>query len=428
MTSIESYLEKRAHASNSERVLFSEDGLTIAATAGLGLSHINAYSKFSKFNSFKTIETEKYEIWKEEFSENFRSKMDEFEGLRFQQNNEFLEIYDKYYGEITEGLKNISRRLGNDDNRRRWMFEQFFAKEGGEGAERVLGYHSFKDKESVYKNYSPEQLEELKETGKVSVNGETLEVHHINSKALLLEDPEMFFVIHHVNNGRIMTGRGQKVNNAHHDDPNLGHGGSYKNLTRGEATEVHDRKTKIVEENKNDLDENISSQKELIDEKISSFNLQTGIGVGLIVGLISTVLEIRKLKNDPRPWKKKSLLVATSSLVKGFEAGTLALLALKTRTTIASLGESETLESNLEIANNFLTQTFPGDLTATLDAENIATFAGFSTSIAELRIIRSGIVAIAQWRQSDFKTAFNAWFCLDLSSVSTVVKPLSLVV
>ncbi len=34
-------MERRAHAANAERVLYSEDGLSIAATAGLGLSHFN---------------------------------------------------------------------------------------------------------------------------------------------------------------------------------------------------------------------------------------------------------------------------------------------------------------------------------------------------------------------------------------------------
>jgi len=385
MTSIESYLEKRAHASNSERAYLSEDGLSIAATVGLGLSH------------FKTIkETDLFNEWEADFSQKFNQKMDEFTERRFTDLEEYKSLLQEHNINSFEDLKesgeveSFAKRLHTNDVDSRWDFEQFFANDGNEGARRVLGFHDFEEGVSSYKHYSEEQFNQLQETGIVTVDEVTLQGHHIfdfSSNATVLDKIETLF---HVNNIRLMT------RTAHHQDPEYGHGGSWQNSTEGRASEVVDKKESIVDANK-----------DITDGNIAKFDYQVGIGIGVFISAITAILEIRKLKNDPRPWKNKSLLVATSSLVRGFEAGTLALLALKTRTAISSLGESEVLHSNVELANNFLTDAFPGDLAATLDAQNIASVAGFSTSIAELRIIRSGIVAIVQWRQSDFKTAFN---------------------
>lgn len=183
---------------------------------------------------------------------------------------------------------------------------------------------------------------------------------------------------------------------AHLYDPTYGHDGAWRNPTYGNANEIDSRYKAIIDNNV-----------EITDEKIAVYNLHTGIGVATTVGLITTIIETNKLKNDPRPWKKKALLISTSSMVRGLEAGTLALLALKTRTAISSLGRNEQLQSTIEYANNILTDVFPGDISTTFDAESLATYAGFSISIAELRIIRSGIAAIAQWRHSDLNTAYN---------------------
>ena len=385
MTSFEIYLERRAEASNYERLLLSEDYLAIAATGGLGLSHFNAIKENDLFSS-----------WEADFSKKFNQKMDEFTERRFSDLVEYKGLLDEYDISTNDKLQeveeasNMVRSIRSNDVNARWDFEHFFATEGNEGAKRVLGYYSYEDGESAYNTYTDEQFNKLIETGIVAVEGESLQGHHINdvsSNTLDLENLEALF---HVNNIRLMT------RTAHHQDPEYGHGGSWQNSTEGRASEVVDKKQGIVDANK-----------DIRDENISTYDYQTGLGIGFLISVISAVLETRKLKNDPRPWKKKSLLVATSSLVRGFEAGTLALLALKTRTAISSLGESEVINSNVEIANTFLTQAFPGNLASTLDAQNIASVAGFSTSIAELRIIRSGIVAIAQWRKSDYKIAFN---------------------
>ena len=385
MTSIESYLEKRAHASNFERSYLSEDGLSIAATAGLGLSHFKAIKENDLFNE-----------WEVDFSQKFNQKMDEFTERRFSDLEEYKGLLNEHsinsYEKLqeVEEAKRMVKNLRTDDVNSRWDFEQFFAIKGNEGAKRVLGYNSYEDGQSAYNMYSEEQFSQLIDTGRVVVDGETLQGHHINDISSNVLDLENLEALFHVNNIRWMT------RTAHHQDPEYAHGGSWQNPTEGRASEVVDKKESIIDANK-----------DIADENIAKFDYQVGIGIGVFISSITAILEIWKLKNDPRPWKKKSLLVATSSLVRGFEAGTLALLALKTRTAISSLGESEILHSNVDIANSFLTQAFPGDLTATLDAQNIASVAGISTSIAELRIIRSGIVAIVQWRQSNFKTAFD---------------------
>lgn len=385
MTSIENYLEKRAHASNLERAYLSEDRLSITATAGLGLSHFKAIKENDLFNE-----------WETDFSQKFNQKMDEFTERRFSDLEEYKSLLQENninsFDDLKESgeVKSFAKKLHDNDVDSRWDFEQFFATDGNEGAKRVLGFHDYENGVSSYKLFTEEQFNQLQETGRVAVDEVTLQGHHIidfSSNATVLDKIETLF---HVNNIRLMS------STAHHQDPDLGHGGSWQNPTEGKASEVVDKKESIVDANK-----------DITDENIAKFDYQLGVGIGIFISTITAILEIRKLKNDPRPWKQKSFLVATSSLVRGFEAGTLALLALKTRTAISSLGESEIFHSNVDIANTFLTQAFPGDLTATLDAQNIASVAGISTSIAELRIIRSGIVAIVQWRQSDFKTAFN---------------------
>jgi len=407
MSTISSYLERRAHAKNSEHILFTEDGLTIAATAGLGLSHFNAYQEYEKFKSIKNVELEGYQEWESGFKEKFQQRMDLFEEKRFEDHEVFEELLADSGGEKTEELDKFVRNLGRSDKRERWAFEKFFAEEGGESAEKVLGYWQYKNGNRSYVNYTDQQFNQLKDTGKVTLEGETLEIHRINNQSRILNEPELFNTIQHPNNGRIMTGQGHKNNNAHRDDPALGHGGNTRNPTSGEAVEVDSRKDKILEMESEKVENRVSAYKENTEDQISSFNLNTGIGVGIVVGSITSAIEIYKLKNDPRPWKKKALLVTTSSLIRGLEAGTLALIALKTRTVISSFGENEGFQSNIEYVNNMLTNALPGDISSSLDAGNLATYAGFSASIAELRIIRSGIVAIVLWRKSDFRIASN---------------------
>ncbi|MCH8568868.1 MAG: hypothetical protein LAT67_11415 [Balneolales bacterium] len=383
------YLEKRAKASNAERMLLTEDGLSIAVTAGLG------YAYFNELN-----EKELLSSWEAEFGDSFNQKMNAFTERRFSDLREYENLFTEpnpdaileSYGHLTDSAiaHNLARALRNDDVRAKWEFEQFFALEGGEGAKRVLDYYSYEDGVSAYETYSREQFNELLETGRVSEELEILHGHHINDvsgNAFRLDRIEELF---HVNNIRLMT-RG-----AHHEDPGLDEGGLWQNGTSGDSNEV----LSIVEEI-------IDAQKIISGEKIVRFDAKTGISVGLAVGTISAFLEMRKFKNDPRPWKKKALLISVSTFVKGFEAGTLALIALKTRTAIASLSETESFQSAVEAANQILTEAFPGGLISTMDADSLASAAAFSVSIAELRIIRAGIVAVGQWRQSNFRYAFR---------------------
>lgn len=385
MSSISSYLEKRAYASNSERMLLTEDGLTIATTAGLGFAHFNELN-----------EKELFESWETEFSDKFNQKMNEFANRRISSLEEYENLLQgnniSSYADLKDSdeTQNLLRNLRNDDVRSRWDLEQFFAEEGNEGARRVLGYYSYEDGNSAYNVYSDEQFNQLVETGKVGVEMETLQGHHIKDVSSHALEMEQLKTLFHVDNIRLMT------RTAHQQDPDYGHGGSWQNQTTGEGAEVNTRFDGIIDENKS-----------ITGENIAKFDIQIGFGVGIVVGSVSAFLEIRKLKDDPRPWKRKALLISTSAFVRGFEAGTLALLALKTRTAISSLGESDMIQSNVEAANQVLTEAFPGDLTSTLDAETLATVAGFSASIAELRIIRSGITAVGQWRQSNFKVAFR---------------------
>lgn len=383
MNDISTYLERRAYANNAERVLFSEDGLSIAVTAGLGASHYN-----------ELREMKLYHDWEDEFSNQFGIRMTEFEERRFEQLEEYKNLIDHQYVSLPEDTSDVneldamSRYFRYDDINTRWDFEQFFAMEGNEGARRVLGYHSYEEGKSVYQIYSEDEFQQLTDKGRVAGDGATLEGHHIMDVRSHTFDTELLDQLYHTDNIRLMT------REAHLRDPNYGHGGNWSNTTTGEAREVIDRYDEISKLNR-----------DIVDENLAWFDLQMSAGIGVMVGTVSAAIELIKLRKDPRPWKKRVMLISAASLVRGFEAGTLALVALKIRTAISSKGESEVIESVVEYANNVLTAAIPGGFDTALDVGNLSMYTGFSISIASLRIIRSGITAIAIWRQSSVKVA-----------------------
>ncbi|OLS33742.1 hypothetical protein [Bacillus sp. MRMR6] len=384
------YLNRRANVKGMERLLFTEDWLTVSTSIGLGVS---SYRDFD--------EQERYREWKEEFSESYQQKLDDFNQKRFEQLEEYKGLLEE--NDITSHVElkeasdvlDFAKKLHDNDILQRWRFEKFFAEEGNEGAKQVLGYCDYIDGESIHNLYSNEQFKELLERGKVTVDDSPLQGHHINDFSSNSTVQENIITLFHGNNIKLMT------RSAHLNDPEHGHGnkngegGSWKNETKGEANEIDQRFNNIVDANK-----------EITAEDIASFHINTGVGIGLLFGTVTSILEYRKLKNDPRPWKKKALLISMSSIVKGVEAGTLTLLALKTRLSVSSIGDSELLITRVDDANGVLNGLFGGD-GVPLEPESIAEFVGFGVSIAEIRIIRSAIVALVQWKHSDFKTAKN---------------------
>ncbi len=301
MGNVSTYLENRSKAKGFERALFSEDGFTIAAMLATGTSHFNSFHKNQLFSN-----------WKEKFESGYENLMDDFRERSIPKLNDIKSLIDN--GDLSEARK-LNSNLRSIDNEYRWRFEKFFAEEGKEGATNVLGYYSY-DKTSAgytssYINYTSEQLAQLKETGKVTIDGSPLAPHHINSVSRGIAEPHLLNKIHHPNNIKLMTGPGQLDNNAHMLDPTHGHGGAFQNPTSGEARELSTRKHNIINENR-----------DLKDDDLNSFDLSTSIIVGSAVGVITLCIQAYKLKDDPRTWKKKGLLIAASGGARAIEAGT----------------------------------------------------------------------------------------------------------
>ncbi len=196
----------------------------------------------------------------------------------------------------------------------------------------------------------------------------------------------------------------------------------FTELFGARLTAFEERRFKQFDEHKNVLEKHdISSPDEfgvvdeltVITETLRSDNINARQDFEQFIaekgnkGTISAVIEMNKLKDEPRPWKKRAKLISMTSLVRGYEAGSLALVALNIRTVISSVWEREMLQSPVEYANNVLSEVIPGDIDSMLDAGNLALYTGISTSIASFRVIRSGMVSIALWRKSNLKIAIQ---------------------
>lgn len=384
MISISDYLERRSNARVSERLLFSEDGLTLATSVGLALSSQTISEGIGEFKD-----------WESDFASKFNDSMSKFLDRRLNDfNNYQMQDYDAGLIEDEDAIKYFNN-IRNNDVEFRWEMETFFAREGGEGAKQVLGYNDYINGESVYVLYSEEQLAQIREGAeKIIVDGKTIIGHHITSVSAKLSSvadnlsKDEFLSVFNGNNIKLMT------HGAHLYDSKHGHGGAWQNPTSGDASELDIRKEKIVGENLN-----------ITEEKIAVVNLHTGVGIAVAVGLITSIIETAKLKDDPRPWKKKASIVLVSSITRGLEAGILSLLALKTRSEILMLGTKDETRIAVEYVNSVFSEALPGDFSANLDVDSLLTYGGFSVSIAELRIIRSAISAIALWKNSNSEIA-----------------------
>ena len=372
MSKISEYLERRSRASGFERALFTEDVTTLTSSIGLGSSN---YYYAEKMESF-------FE-WKGEFTKGYNSLLTDFKAKSLPKIDEIRKLISN--GELEEAKKINSNFLRSLDNNYRWKFEQFFAIEGGEGAQAVLGYWGYEDGTSKFIRYTEEQIRELKETGKISIDGNPPEIHHINPVARGIEEPQRLGEIHHPDNGRIITGRRQ-VDNAHFYDPIKGHGGSYSNPTSGPSNEVSDRKNSILTHNRSD-------QENQINESLERFDASISVGAGVITGIITVVVQSYNLRNDPRPWKKKAALITVGGFVKAIEAGTLAMVALKSKKEIISnLGDSTAFEGFTSDLSIKLSEMLHNSID--FESDTFAMMIGSGASIAEVRIIKSAIVSL----------------------------------
>jgi len=168
---------------------------------------------------------------------------------------------------------------------RRWEWEKFFAQKEQNAPKEIFTYT---DDDGTIMRMSNEQILQLQ-------NNETLyglPGHHINSVSAypaLASDPE---------NVKFYTTKGHLP---------YGHPGGTRIPTSGEAKEITNRIDRIEEHN-----ENIRETEGYI---IS----------GLIFGSIGAFIKWKQMSKDPRPWKKKSAIIAVTFALSGIQGAGIAI-------------------------------------------------------------------------------------------------------
>lgn len=363
----------------SENLENRSNVVKVAALSGLGISWQNVVQANSEFSN-----------WEKEFNDIFYEKWDDYSVNRIQELNEYKDLLQNFVTDPTEGIGDIEdisqtiQKLRSQDVNARWEFERLFLETGGQGAENALGYYDYEDGNSIFVKYTESQLNDLKEGNVIRIDGKAIEGHHINDVSTNALDLDKIEEVFNANNIIPIT------REAHLYSSEYGHGGSWQNSTEGSATSVFDTRDNIMDENRALTDADIL---------FSDLGFASLIGAG--AGLISVSLQIYNGKNDPRPWKKKAAVIASTGLIDGISVGGFSLMANHIRSGIMTSLNDSTISS----------------LVSDVSLDHFDVILGSGLSLVGIRMVRDGLIAAAEWNNSGFNSAINQFTRKSISTI-----------
>lgn len=261
--------------------------------------------------------------------------------------------YNKWLSPFNERVQDLqdSQNYSTDDIRyarqlaasRRWEWEQFFAQKENNAPNDIF---SVTNDNGELVRMTDEQIKILQNGGKI----QGLQVHHINSvhsnSIEMASDPE---------NTKLATLHGHlKL-----------HKGNFSNQTSGEAKEI----TKMTERTK-EHNENIRETEGYI---IS----------GLIFGSIGAFIKWRQMSKDPRPWKKKSAIIAGTFALSGIQGAGIAIAAHLT---------SELIQDSIA---DFATE-YSAEFGAKASSEVFSDLIGAAGGIEAAIVLRLGVKIVSE--------------------------------
>jgi len=329
-----------------------------------------------------------YQDWRHPFQEeyNVMEKFDIHRIDRYQQ--QYDDIASQFQGEenlIAESdeYKNLVANIRNNTVERRWKYENFFIEKSDISNPEfnvdndVLGVveyepSSFLDNDNKTTRYwSSDEMEMMQQeegyTPKVSSDqamGNLNSVEGSHGKAVNAYDVGD---IEGMTNPDNIQPQSPKYHREIYHDGNTN--------TSGE--EFHDisQKKQLIQ----------NKQREIIDDKEHS-DVITALVIGLAVGSISAIIELKRLSQEQSIWNKRKLARVGLSFVKGASIGAVPILVINTiDDPIRNLIDNTIIDA-FNIDGVFLADSLIENIT-----DSLGDFMVISTTIAAGKLIRSGI-------------------------------------
>lgn len=243
--------------------------------------------------------------------------------------------------------------------RNAWDLRRYVAEHGGVGRGALV----YTDEAGVERGFDDEQLEALRNGRTPLADGRAIEGHHVNSVAASVEegakaiasarDPENI----------------QLASRAGHQHL---HNGDFGNSTQGlpnQATSLRD----------GEIDSDLAAR---VDAPTAAAELPLALGAGLVAGSIGAVVELWRLRKDPRPWAKKRVILASTFAMRGLAGAGLSVAALGVRDAVTASAAGEALAE--------LTATSLAELGLDVSADTVENLLGGAAGLEAVFIVRAG--------------------------------------